>query len=377
MDRLLQAQFEDDPVLKEAAEWFFEMRSDEVSGERIAEWQQWLSNTANRDAFGRVEGFWRLLDGAKVRWPTEAEVTADGYSGAESITAWRLRSERRPGAGAVNRTTRRGLQWDWRNLRTAIAGVAAAAAAAIVIATYWPALIVILQGGSRMTLATGVGETRTINLPDGSIISAGADTNLVATLLKGSRTVVLGNGEAYFRVVKNPRRPFTVRAGDTTVTDIGTAFDVRRTLNGVVVAVAEGVVDVATHPPRDHIGPIEGLAGSKERPTLMPIQLTAGERLALESFATLPQVSSMKPDWVGAWREGRLQYVDEPLNGVVADLARYSERRIVIADPALANLRVTGVVHVKNVDGWLASLQATFPVRVVSGTGGTTIIEQR
>lgn len=110
---------------------------------------------------------------------------------------------------------------------------------------------------------------------------------------------------------------------------------------------------------------------------MMPIQLTAGERLALESFTTLPQLSSMKPDWVGAWREGHLQYVDEPLNGVVADLGRYSERRIVIADPALANLRVTGVVYVKNIDGWLASLQATFPVRVVSGTGGTTIIEQR
>ena len=43
MDRLLQAQLEDDPALKEAAEWFFEMRSDDVSGERIAEWQQWLS----------------------------------------------------------------------------------------------------------------------------------------------------------------------------------------------------------------------------------------------------------------------------------------------------------------------------------------------
>ncbi|MHB8814170.1 MAG: FecR family protein [Steroidobacteraceae bacterium] len=372
MDRLLQAQFEDDPVLKEAAEWFFEMRSDDVTGERIAEWQQWLSNTANRDAFGRVEVLWRLLDGATVQWPTEAEVTADGYSGAESITAWRLRNERP--SGAVNRA-RRGLQWDWRNLRTAIAGVAAAAAIAIVVAAYWPAFIVILQGGSRMTLATGVGETRTIRLPDGSIISAGADTELVATLLKGSRTVVLGNGEAYFRVVKNPRRPFTVRAGDTTVTDIGTAFDVRRTGDGVIVAVAEGVVDVATHPPRDHIGAIEGFASSMERPSVMPIQLTAGERLALES--SLPQLSSVKPDWVGAWREGHLQYVDEPLNGVVADLARYSERRIVIADPALAKLRVTGVVYVKNIDGWLASLQATFPVRVVRETGGTTTIEQR
>ena len=222
-----------------------------------------------------------------------------------------------------------------------------------------------------MTLATRVGETRTISLPDGSIISAGADTVLVATLLKRSRTVVLSTGEAYFRVVKNPGRPFTVRAGDTTVTDIGTAFDVRRTLSGgVVVAVAEGVVNVATRQTREHIGSIE-------KPRLAAIQLTAGQRLALESFAALPQLSSVKPNWVGAWRDGRLQYVDEPLNGVVADLARYSDRRIMIADPTLAHLRVTGVVSLQNIDGWLASLQATFPVRVVSEANGTRIIEQR
>jgi len=69
--------------------------------------------------------------------------------------------------------------------------------------------------------------------------------------------------------------------------------------------------------------------------------------------------------------------LDEPLNGVVSDLARYSKRRIVIATPALVDLRVTGVVFVQNIDGWLASLEATFPIRVVSEADGSTLIEQR
>jgi transmembrane sensor len=373
MDRLLQAQLEDNPRLKEAAEWFFEMRADDVSGERIAEWQQWLSCATNRDAFGRVEALWHLIDGATVRWPTEAEVTADDYSGAESIAAWRLRDE--PRFSPITRS-RLGRQWDWRNLGMAIMGVAAVALA-IVAALCWPILIVALQGGARIAVATGTGDTRTITLPDGSVVSAGADTELVATLLKRSRTVVLAHGEAYFRVVKDPGRPFTVRAGDTTVTDVGTAFDVRRTLNGVIVAVAEGVVNVATRLPPDYISSVERFLGSNERPKLAAIQLTAGERLALESLNTLPQLSSVNPNWVGGWREGRLQYVDEPLNGVVADLARYSNRRIAIATPALATLRVTGVVFVQNINGWLASLEATFPIRVVSEADGTTLIEQR
>ena len=374
MDELLQERLEDDPLLREATEWFLEMRSDEVSGERIAEWQQWLSDTNHRDAFGRVEALWQLIDGATVRWPTEAEVATDDYSGAESITRWQVRSEHRESPPTRSRLA---SQPNWRNLRMAILGVAAAAALAVVAIAYWPIFVVALQGGSRIVVATGIGDTRTITLPDGSVISAGADTRLMVTLLKESRSAVLAHGEAYFRVAKNPSRPFTVRAGDTTVTDIGTAFDVRRSLNGVIVAVEEGVVDVAARQLPGHFESIEHLLGADRKPRLTAIELTAGQRLALESINTRPQLSSVNPHWVGGWREGRLQYLDEPLNGVVSDLARYSKRRIVIATPALVNLRVTGVVFVQNIDGWLASLEATFPIRVVSEADGSTLIEQR
>lgn len=371
MDRLLQAQLEDDPLLTEAAAWFFQMRSDDISGERIIEWQQWLADAGNRDAFGRVEALWRLLDHATVRWPTEAEVTADRYCGAESITSWRHHGQPRPAPAARKRPTHR---WHRPDVRLAITGIAAAAALALLAAAYWPALTVALQGGSRIAIATGIGETQTVRLSDGSVISAGADTRLVATLLQRSRTVVLTRGEAYFRVVRNPTRPLTVRAGSTTVTDIGTAFDVRRTLDGVVVAVAEGVVNVATRPRSDAFGAIKRLAGAAAAPAMAPIQLTAGQRLAVESFATQPLLSSVKPGWVGGWRDGRLQYVDEPLDAVVSDLARYSDRRITIASPAVGALRVTGVVDVNNIRGWLDSLQATFPVRVSSDQNGATTL---
>lgn len=374
MDRLLQAQLEDDPLLKEAAEWFFEMRSDDLSGERIAEWQQWLSDAANRGAFGRVEALWRLIDGATVRWPAEAEVAADDYSGTESITAWRLRGGQRATPGARSQV---GTPRNWRNMRMAVVGIAAAAAAAVTVVAYWPILTVALQGGSRIAVATRVSDTRTVSLPDGTVISAGADTDLVATFLQRSRTVVLRHGEAYFRVVKDPSRPLTVRVGDAIVTDVGTAFDVRRTLNGVVVAVAEGVVNIASRSTGAGIRPSGHPVGSNEAPGLAPIELSAGERLALESFDTVPHLSAVNPKWVAGWREGRLQYVDEPLDGVISDLARYSDRRIVLATPAVAGLRVTGVVHVQNIDGWLSSLEATFPLRVVPERDGTTLIEQR
>lgn len=361
MDRLLQAKIERDPLIQRATEWFFELRSDTISGERIVEWQQWLSeDAAHLEAFSRVEALWHLSDGAISRWPTEAEVARDDYSGEETVSAWRARAE--PAAVAGDRRSRHWTRW--LGLRTSLAGVFAAAASVLAF-LYWPTLLVALEGGTRVVVQTQVGETRTIILADGSEISAGGESDLVATLLKHSRTVVLERGEAFFHVAKDPKRPFTVHAGKATVTDIGTAFAVQRMPSGLVVAVAEGFVRVSA-PPRSsaHDGPAV-------------FHLKAGQRLSLKRYDDSPVLSTVNPTWIGGWREGRLQYVDEPLDDVVADIARYSRRRIIIGNPEIARLRITGVLFMQNINGWLASLQATFPVQVQTRADGSTVIEPR
>jgi transmembrane sensor len=261
-----------------------------------------------------------------------------------------------------------------RTLAAAVS-LAAAAAAFIITLLNWPFIAVALHGGSRLSVRTGIGETRTLTLPDGSLISASADTSLVATLLKHSRTVVLQRGEAFFRVKRDPAKPFAVRVDRAIVTDIGTAFDVRRTLGGVVVAVAEGVVRVSTNP---QIGvPTAKRAKQGSSPIAGPdlIQLRAGQRLTLESFGTMSELTDVNPEWVAGWRQGRLRYVDEPLKEVVADLARYSTRHIVLADPKIGNLHVTGVVFVRSIDSWLVGLQATFPIRVEQAPHNSVLIE--
>lgn len=372
MDDLRQARLENDPLLHEAAEWFIELRSDGVSVDRIAEWQHWLASAdAHREAFHRVESFWRLSDRVTARWPTDAEVQQDDYSGVESITAWRARSKAvaRPACerGAPSRLF-------VRPFRLALAGASLIAMIVVMAVVYWPLIDVTLQGGWRTSIHTGVAETRTLMMPDGSIMSVGGGTSLTATLLPHSRTVVLLSGEAYFQVAREPERPFTVQAASTTVTDIGTAFDVKRLLGGVVVAVAEGAVRIST-PQRQPAGR-QG-AGSAVSSNAEIIQLRAGQSLSLQPFDRAAVVAAVNTAWVAGWREGRLQYVDEPLVGVVADLSRNSTRRIAVVDPAVANLRVTGVAFLDNIDGWLASLQATFPVRVVTEDNGTVLIEQR
>lgn len=372
MDRLLQARLEQDPLLEEAAGWFIELRSDGVSGDRIVEWQHWLSSDeAHREAFQRLESFWQLSDGVAARWPTEDEVKEDEYSGRESVAGWRTRSK------TVARQPRASSRVRARTFMSVLVGTPLVAIIAFAAVIYWPLISITIQGGWRTSIRTGIGETRTLTMPDGTTVSVGGETSLVATLLPHSRSVVLRSGDAYFQVARGPKRPFTVRAGSTTVTDIGTAFDVKRLLGGVVVSVAEGMVRISTKVPAGKSGTAsQGLGtGAVTNPDI--VQLKAGQSLVLEPFSNVPVVTTVNPTWVGGWRQGRLQYVDEPLAAVVADLSRYSTRRIIVRDASVANLRVTGVVFLDNINGWLASLEATFPVSVASEGNGTARIESR
>lgn len=324
MDRTLQARFEKDPVLMAAAEWFFEVRSNEVPVERIAEWQEWLAqDPAHRQAFEKIESLWAMSDAVTMppRWPADSEVASDRYTGQQTVSEWRQR--------------RRGL-----NRRWALFGLAASVAVAAMVGS-WLAL-----HRPAIGVETAVGETRTLALPDGSTVEVSGRTTLEAKYVDSAREISLDEGEAFFQVAKDPGRPFVVRAGDTSVTAVGTAFNVRRTADGAVIAVAEGAVEV-----RASLG--------------APQVLRAGEQTNVRADGSAHVVAAVDASSVAGWRDGRLQYFNEPLSQVVADLARHSSRTLLIVDEAVADLRVTGVVFRNNIDGWLAGLEATMPVRVV------------
>jgi len=360
MDR---TELEPDPVLQIAAEWFFELSSDSVTGERIAEWQIWLAeNAAHRDAFERIEKLWRMSDEiGPIHWPTDTEVAQDSYSGGEDIGTWRARQVRQ---------LRRFTRWVTVAASVAILGLLA-------VSDYGSDIAVMIRGGSRIHVETQVGETRILTLPDGSALSAGGQTSLVATLLKHSRTVTLKRGEAFFQVAKDPARPFTVEAGSAAVTVVGTAFDVRRNRDQVVVAVAEGIVRVAGPALRAHPAVMSTRPDLPQGAPSLTQQLKAGQRLSVNHAGSAPELTPIDSKGVAGWRQGRLQYLNEPLEVVVADLARYSTRRIVIEDPEVAALRVTGVVFEQNVDAWLASVEATVPVEVVKHSDGSVSLERR
>lgn len=196
-------------------------------------------------------------------------------------------------------------------------------------------------------IATDVGEQRTLTLEDGSRVYINTDSRLTIRYDKQQRRVDLRKGEALFEVAKDASRPFIVRTGNREVQAIGTSFVVRRDEAWVSVTVLEGKVRVGDE------------ADSAARDF---IPVASGQRLTLSSRG--PQLDQPAMDRVAAWRGGRVAVDDMRLDEAVIEMNRYSEVKLVLADPAAGGLRVGGFFRIGDSASFARAVAATYGLKV-------------
>ncbi len=174
-------------------------------------------------------------------------------------------------------------------------------------------------------------------LPDGSHVELNAEARISVDYTATSRTVRLLQGEAHFSVTKDPSRPFAVTVGPVEVRAVGTAFNVRYGMDTVEVLVTEGKVRVA------------GEAWAPEQqPELIPGQRT---RIALGEMTpvAIPSlVSDAEMIRDLSWRQMRIEFSNATLEEAVALVNRRASSQLVIGDPQLKTLRITGIYWVDN-----------------------------
>ena len=76
-------------------------------------------------------------------------------------------------------------------------------------------------------IETGIGEQRNLVLSDGSTLLLNTNSRVTVDFSDDVRNIVLLKGEAHFEVAHDTTRPFTVTAGNNTVTAVGTAFNMQ------------------------------------------------------------------------------------------------------------------------------------------------------
>lgn len=211
-------------------------------------------------------------------------------------------------------------------------------------------------------LSTAKGDIRRAPLEDGSAVTLNTDTAIRAAFDGQLRRVDLLRGEALFDVAKDSARPFVVVAGDVRVRAVGTSFTVRTRADGEVgVIVREGVVEVWRGPERRSGGE--------------PVRLAAGHAVQVASAGALSPttVGSAAIDRALAWRQGQIDLDGLTLGQAADEFARYSDRRIVIDDPTVAKLKMTGLFSANDPDGFAKAAALSLGLRATTEADGVRL----
>jgi transmembrane sensor len=326
-----------------AARWFAKRHGDDWAQSDQAQFDQWLQqSTAHRIAFIRLDAAWqssRRLQALGAGVP--AGVIPPRHSWGDKFFLSRRRLLAEAGRVAVSARLRPSIPAWVTSSRALAAGLVLALGLVLVAALGWQR-----WPDDRLVYQTPVGAINTVPLEDGSRATLSTDSLIRVALESKERRVELDKGEVFFDVAKDPARPFVVQVGDQRVVAVGTKFSVRRNAEGIRVVVAEGLVRLE----RDGAKDAELPAGAVAR--------TAGADVMVHEQAT------REVEQLLSWRTGHIMFRDTALAEAVAEFNRYNARKIVIADPAIADIRIGGSFRSDNVPAFLWLLQNGFPVAV-------------
>lgn len=333
--------------------WFIRRDRDGWNAADEAAFQAWLrADARHRSSYAQWQAHWHAMDAIP----------------ADAVAQLRSRLERDKAVLAQGTPRSEGAGPSRRRVLApalALAGVAAITAGTGLVGwRQWQAQPVFTQA-----FRTERGQQTDVQLPDGSRMRLGTATRLEVNYYRRRREVRLLDGQAVFSVQADARRPFDVLAAATRATVVGTRFAVRHTPDiaadaGVHVLVEEGRVRVA----RAAAAP--GLDGGA-------VELAAGQQVASDAQGRLATVLPVPREGIAPWREHRVSFVDTPLGDALAELERYGNTGLVLRDPAVAALRLSGTFDPRDARTLRSVLPSALPVRLREEGGVTEILPAR
>lgn len=303
----------DDKIISEAADWHAASAHDDMDWDGFAAWLD--ADPRHRDAYDEV---------------ALADALLDEHRDALRVVPDEAENAIRP--------RRRWMAW---------AGTAIAAS-----------LVAMLVVPQFLAPASQVYETastaRSIALADGSHVLLAPRSRLA---VHGDTRIALDGG-AWFDIRHDPARQLAISAGEVTIGDIGTQFDVQATGTQVRVEVGEGEVQVSS-------------------PALsQPLRLAQGRGLLFDSRQGFAVVSDVTRQNAGEWRSGRLTYDAAPLSLVAADLSRYAAIRVTVP-ASLGDRPFSGTLVIGDGKTALRDLSQVMDLELGRNAGGYRLSERR
>lgn len=254
-----------------------------------------------------------------------------------------------------------------RRRRSRVAGAAAAALLVTATVLWWRGA----QPGDGAR-ADAVPPSIVVSVPtrrvldDGTQVELRAGAELHVAFSAAFRRVVLERGEAHFTVTRDSARPFVVRANGLEVRAVGTAFAVQVGEKEVEVVVTEGRVALDS-PASDEAGSTRSGVGSEpsaEAPRRSIAFVEAGGRAVVAPVASdsgvsahVAKVTTAEMAARLAWREPTLELSGTPLREAIPMFNRHGGVRLVLGDPLLGRVRLSGVVRGSSIEPLLRLLE--------------------
>jgi len=318
-------------IESEAADWLAKLDAEPESPDVQARVEDWVrADPAHEAAYLRLKNVWGRLDRlASLRpaagEPVDANLLARDKPAFTVVHPWRF-----------------------------------ASAAVILLAIATAGLVTVVHDQAP-SYVTQVGERRHIQLEDSSVLSLNTQSNATVEYEPNRRQIELKDGEALFKVAKDPNRPFVVTAKGIQIRAVGTEFSVRTRPGSVEVIVTEGVVDVTS---------VRTQGEGDDSQTLGT--LSAGQiGVYGKGIQTVHNVSVAEAGRRIAWDNGMIAFDGQTLSEALTEFNRYNIRKLAIADPAIGSLRVGGYFHTDDVSSFISALGASFGIRTSIEDGNT------
>jgi transmembrane sensor len=316
----------------EAAALFLAVGVDELTPPERAIFDQWLAQD---------EGHRHALDRARRAWAAFDDAEGDELLGA-------LRAQ------ALRPVPTRPAAWrGWGAVAAALAIVIAIGLTLTTMRSWWdpqPA-----EEGARY--ASGRGEVKAITLPDGSVMTLDAESAATMRYSSAERKIMLEGGRAHFVAAPDAARPFAVIARNRRVVAMGTRFEVNLAARALMVTLTEG---------RVRVGPAQGSGAG--------VMLEPGQQFVERDGVRVVRNLAEGAQAVSDWRRGLLNFEDQPLGDAVTEVNRHSPEQIVVRDPRVARLRISGQFKAGEGERFARTVAEIHPVRTVRRGGEIELV---
>lgn len=324
-------------LLEAAASWYARLSAADCNAEERARFAEWFSSDGSHaEAFFQIK---RAADATARLAQADPRLAALADAALAGNDAW-----------GKHRSAKRS-QWAW--------GLAAGVLLCLGVLRWAPSPESTPLESATYSTAL---ERRAVTLSDGSRVQLDAGSAIRVDMYAARRAIHLERGRAYFKVAHDAARPFAVTADGVRTVALGTAFQVQQNDGGVVVTLLEGSVLVSDV--------------SRQLPDWEE-KLIPGDQLFVRGAHAPPERHVVDVARVSSWTRGRHVFEHMPLADAVAEINRYSERKLRLGDASLGALEVGGSFVMGDTEQIARAIATALPVDVVAAGPKEIILFRR